>query len=419
MHAIMKRVAYVIAPPIIVGICFQLKPSDHVDPDAIHLTKNGPRFDQLARQAKRHPTRLALPSVQQLQRELAFAEKSKQAFHSLKGKEFDAFVDLVAEMPVEFIGVLSSELTEFFANDDEAAQEWLFALTDGLAAQGAQERALDLTSYLQTEDKVPDVERKILYEWTKTSPEAVFDLYGRLAKDEQFIDGRQSAILTSLYFNEYADQADSLINWVDQLSDPAHQPLQALLLEKMSTLAPRESPIRDRVISLLEQELPTNPKLANRLPEIARNYSPDDHQKSLEWISSLETSDQEMRQHAFAEVMQEMVLNDKERATEILSSEHFLTNYYLSPDHDSASLEDGSLRPEAQQFYDEVLGAFMQGILSIDPQIVIDSSDSFFSPETGARFRQQAQDFISEVSSEQELGPRHVCTSPNCTNPNH
>ncbi len=411
----MIRILCVVVPIVVVGAFFQIKSPTRTNEALLQANDaRGLKSRNFTTQARNHSIRNALPYVQQSERQLAFARRSQEAFQSLEGEKFDAFVAHVADMPVDYIGVLSTELGTFFKDDPEGAQQWLFALTGGLAQLDAQERALDLTSYLQTEDKVPDVERKILYDWSETSRETVLEMYNRWAKKEDFVNNRQMAILASLHFNERADHSSEFIDWVGSLDDPDQQKLQATLIEKMAYHAHVDNGQHEEVIELVEAEIENNPRLAEKLPALALGYSPEDPQRALKWISEVKMSDNEMRQVAFAQVMQEMVLNNTSSAAELLSSDDFLTNYYSSAMNEAVRDENGDIRPEARKFYDATLSAFMQGVLSVDPYIVLESADAFYSEDLRDKFRQQANDYLVEYRGGGAESSSHQCDTPDC-----
>ena len=338
----------------------------------------------------------------------------RSTFHDTKSAEFQKLVDHVSVMPFSDIGYLTTELSEFFEEDDAAAKSWLSALAMGLVEQDNADRSLDICGYLFSNKALPDIERQVLYHITAEGFGAVQERFTNLHKEEQFIDNRQASILLSLAMNERADQKEQVLSWIEGMKGkPELANLQGSFLRNLVRQTEPTSEDFDRLVKLVEGNL-DNIKVSTNLPELATRYAPDDPEKTITWLASLDTPDQEMREESYAQVMQDMVLNDLPQAAELLSAENFLELHYKSSSQPNAYKEDGEVTEEAQQFYDRVLGGFMDGLVAADPQTVLDSAGSFFSKEKEAEYRALAQALLEDPAL-----ALPACGSAGCTNPDH
>ncbi len=393
-----------IIPVVVVWLFFQLKPkqaeSSTADASRLHAR---PLTAQMRR------------TFTQRERDMEIRQRVRDTFADVGGEKFEKFVKYAASMPVDEIGAVTSELEGYFKEDGKAAQAWLFALYGGLAKLNAQDRMLDITGYLQVQKEVPDVERRVLYDLSEKSWDQVTGLFSKLAKEEDFIDGRQAAIAVSLALNERSERFGDLVKWIDGLDGKDVAKLQAKMLEKLIEHTDPTSENFKAVTKLLEDHI-TGEKAVLHLPELAVKMGEANSENALDWVAKVKTKNDEMRMYAYAHVMQDLALKDPVKATEVLSSAHFIPKYFVSSQHTSPYLTNGELRPEAKEFYDNTVAAMMEGLASVEPQIVLDSVGVFFSPEKKEKFTKLAHEMMNTGSMP---ASNSKCNNPNCNHAHH
>ena len=352
--------------------------------------------------------------VQRRQRELRDERFQSTVRRSFAQDDLRGMARTAATMPDGDIGLLTTAFDAYFEEDRQAAVDWLQRLTDELCAIGAYDRSLDITSYLQGKKELPDIERRILFEMSVGSITPVLERFTQLVESSDLIDTRQLSIATSLALNERKGEKALFFDWLADLSrTPKFHRLQTTALRHLIGNTPDDSTERGEVYALLESKM-SQTETSTHLPEFALQYSPGDPEAAFRWVSSLDTDDAEMREQAYAQVMQQAALESVEGAAHILSSEDFLSLTYESVSGQSPFNEDGTVQQEAGQFYDGVLSAFMDGILTVDPYLALESAEAFVSKELAARYSEAAREIITE-GAHLVSANGHACGDPNCT----
>lgn len=344
-------------------------------------------------------------------RDRAFQSQVRESFSNAAGA--DSLIEQVRKIRPEDIGLLTTAWDDFVAEDREAAVEWLENLTDGLCELGAHNVALDITSYIQGKREIPDIERRIFYDLTSDNFTPVLERFTLQVAESGFIDTRQVSIATSLALNERSASKDQFMSWVKSLSDhPERHRLQVTALRHLVGNAEPGSADQAATYALVEETIGQR-EVSTHLPELALQYAPGDPAKTFEWVSQLATDDQEMREQAYAQVMQQSVFDGGEKAAEVLSSNTFLDTTYSALTGESPFAEDGNVQTAAGEFYDRVLAAFMDGMVSVDPYLVLESADAFFSPELARTYKSLAREVLVDASSLAEVSG-HPCGDPRC-----
>ncbi len=328
-----------------------------------------------------------------------FNRDAWDSFLSSSEEEMKIFASKVAKMNQDQISELTNQIGQFYREDNEAAQQWLAALCEGLGDLGEQPQALEITGSLMTQEGVANSERKLLYDWSEDSWDEVSNHFTKLVTKDDFIDHRQASIAVSLALGERKDQRDELVNWIDALdADPGMTKLQGLMIGKVITHASAEDDSLALAVELFEKNL-ENPRNLLNLGPLALKYSPEDPEKALGWIASLDFDNDVIRFDAFGNVLQEMVLTDFPKAGELLASENFLEHFYGKGASGSSVRDaDGEITPDAKKFYDRALEAFATGMMTVSPKDVLDVSQAFFSEELRERYRSAAIEFIGDIT---------------------
>ncbi|GEM_PF-6303336 len=345
--------------------------------------------------------------------DLKLAEKFKKALSNPSSSDFDKLIDYVATMPVSEISLLSTQFIDLFENSHDLAMESLSKLSYGLAEQGAQTRALDVTGYLPTEKDVPNIERRLMYDWSEKSLSPVTKHFEEMVRETGFTDKHQAFVLASLVMNERAAHHRDFVSWIENLDQTVEmRELQTAMLGGLIHSADPGSKAFKEALSLFEARIDKEEHLTN-LDRLALKYSPEEPEKALKWISDLPIENKNYTFNAFAAVLHEVAVTDMEKAIDTLSSETFLGNYFDGTTYD---LEQ-NLTQEAKDFYDKALDAFMRGVLTYNPQVALDSADAFYSTKKSNEIKEIATEMLNATTADE--GHSSNCQKLGCNHDHH